>query len=506
MSNKLYKNIFIVVLGFSFFNLVSCKKALDLKSTHYATEELQWKTLSDTRSSLMGVYGLFRAALVNNNAHWLWSELRKGDFNAYRRSDLEAITKGNLNASFPLMKDLTNWRRFYAVINSASILIERAPEVMANDPKYTESNLKLDIAQARALRAFAYFYMVRIWGDVPLITSSHDNGSFVEKPRTDKGIVLSYAERELLAAAQDLPYLYGVSPTAYYGEYETRWNGVLLTKNSAYAILAHIAAWQGRYIDVDVYSEFVMNNYAKSKINYLTIGQLTQATGFFSGKNAAQVVAFSAVDDFNESSAGGHIEQLTLAAPLVLKQYPELFVPKDSIPKIFNDPQNKDVRFGLDTLSGLYKTNYFINYSGTTPIFSKIKVIRGGTTDGDYAVFGSALVFTRLEDIVLLRAEAFAVLGRRDEAIRLLNIVRNSRSLSSYNDDAKEDLVDEIFAERRRELMGEGHRWYDQVRYHKIKRTNSEFNKLIAEEGIYWPISEDVRSNNSRIVQNSYWK
>ena len=506
MSNKLYKNIFIVVFGFSFFNLVSCKKALDLKSTQYATEELQWKTISDTRSSLMGVYGLFRAALVNNNAHWLWGELREGDFKPYRRSDFEAISNGNLNASFPLMKDLTNWRRFYAIINSANILIERAPEVMANDPKYTESNLKLDIAQARALRAFAYFYMVRIWGDVPLITSSHDNGSFVEKPRTDKEIVLSYAERELLEAAEDLPYLYGVSPTAYYGEFETRWNGVLITKNSAYAILTHIAAWQGRYIDVDVYSEFVMNNYAKSKISYQTIAQLTQASGFFSGKNAAQVVAFGAVDDFNESSAGGHIEQLTLAAPIVLKQYPELYVPKDSIPKIFNDPQNKDVRFGLDTLSGLYKTNYFINYSGTTPIFNKIKVIRGGTTDGDYAVFGSALVFTRLEDIVLLRAEAFAVLGRREESIRLLNIVRNSRSLNSYNTDSKEDLVDEIFAERRRELMGEGHRWYDQVRYHKIKKTNPDFNRLIKEGGIYWPISEDVLSNNSRIVQNSYWK
>lgn len=496
----------MVVLGFSFFNLISCKKALDVKSTHYATEELQWKTLSDTRSSLMGVYGLFRAALVNNNAHWLWSELRQGDFSAYRRSDLEAISQGNLNASFPVIKDLTNWRRFYAVINSASILIERAPEVMVNDPKYTESNLKLDIAQARTLRAMAYFYMVRIWGDVPLITSSHDNGSFAEKARTDKDVVLAYAERELLAAAQDLPYLYGVSPTAYYGEYETRWNGVLMTKNSAYAILTHIAAWQGRYIDVDVYSEFVMNNYTKSKITYQSIGQLTQATGFFSGKNAAQVVAFGAVDAHNESSTGGHIEQLTLAAPLVLKQFPEMYVPKAVIPEIFNDPQNKDVRFGLDTLSGLYKTNYFINYSGTTPIFNKIKVIRGGSTNGDYAVFGSALVFTRLEDITLLRAEAFAVLGRRDEAMRLLNVVRNSRSLSSFNNDSKGDLIDEIFAERRRELMGEGHRWYDQVRYYKIKQTNAAFNKLLRENGIYWPIAEEVLNSNSKITQNSYWK
>jgi hypothetical protein len=510
MDNKytratIRRSICFILLILLTAGAMSCKKTLEVDSSHLATEERQWKSITDTRSGLIGIYGLFRAALADNNAHWLFGELRNGDFVSFSRSDLHAIHEGSLNASFPIMEELKNWRRFYAVINSASVFIERAPEVQQIDPLYTDVNLKIDIAQARALRAFAYFYMVRIWGDVPLITSSHDNGSFEARPRSDKDIVLAFAENELLAAAQDLPYKYGVAPAEYYNETEGRWNGVLFTKNSAYAILAHLAAWKGNYLNADVYTDFVMNNYSKSSIDYSTIEDLTSASGFFNGKNARQMVAFNFVDGHGESTASGHLEQLTLAQPLVLKQNPEIFVPKDSISVIFNDPENRDIRFGIDTVSGLVRTNYFTNYSGATPIFSKLKVIRGGTSEGNFAIFGSAIVFSRLEDIVLLRAEALAVLGRMDEAAALLNSVRSRRSLISMIPTNAEELINGIFEERRRELMGEGHRWYDQVRYHKIMQRDPAFRNLIQQQGIYWPLAAEALSNNSALEQNMYW-
>ncbi|ULT28104.1 RagB/SusD family nutrient uptake outer membrane protein [Sphingobacterium sp. E70] len=60
--------------------------------------------------------------------------------------------------------------------------------------------------------------------------------------------------------------------------------------------------------------------------------------------------------------------------------------------------------------------------------------------------------------------------------------------------------------ERRRELMGEGWRWYDQIRLAKIKKNNPRLNALIENGGIYWPISSDVLERNSKLEQNSYWK
>lgn len=141
---------------------------------------------------------------------------------------------------------------------------------------------------------------------------------------------------------------------------------------------------------------------------------------------------------------------------------------------------------------------------GVIPIFSKVKVIRGGTSDGSFPLFSSVMVFSRLEDIALLRAEALAVLGDSEGIARgILNQIRRSRGLGEAS--ATNDLIDEIFAERRRELMGEGWRWYDLVRYKKIKRDDPAFLQLIEDKGIFWPIAEEVLTNNGQLEQNPYW-
>lgn len=483
----------------------SCEKQLSEVSGSRAAEEWQWDNISDTRSSLMGAYGLLRAALFENNAHWMYGELRSGDLTAYNRSDLAAINSQELNASFPLIQDLSNWRNFYAVINAASLLIERAPEVLEKDARYTALNMRYDIAQARVIRAFAYFYMCRIWGDVPLITQSYDDESFAERARTDYRSVLAYAENDLLKAIEDLPFLYGEAPQSYYEMNSGEWRKVLFNRLTAYALLAHISAWQGNYLNVDAYTAYILENYSEIGITYLdNINNLSGIGGVFSTNyNAGQLLAFNSGYVFGEATASGHLEELTLATPLVSKQYPDLFVPKDTIVRIFEDPN--DTRFGLDTISGLTRTNYFTNYSGEIPIFSKIKIIRDGVSDGNYAIFGSSLIFTRLEEIALLRAEALTVLGNQDEAITLLNRVKSQRNVRNYTRVTPTPLIIEIFNERRRELMGEGWLWYDQIRLNRIQPVDPDLAALIENNGIYWPISEEAMSKNSLLTQNDYW-
>jgi hypothetical protein len=487
------------------FLFTSCSDKLDISSVEVASETLQWKSISDTKSALLGSYGLLRKALVEDNSHWIYGELRSGDFEPINRADLTSIKEHNLRASHPIIKNLSNWRRFYAVINATSVFIERAPEVLELDNRYTEYMLKADIAQARAIRAFVYFYMVRIWGDVPLITKSFDDESFVQRKRTDQTVVLNFAENELLSCVENLPYSYGISPTNYYGESSSYWRKILFNKLTAYAILAHISAWQGKYINVDTYTKFIMERYSSISINYININNLTKPDGLFSNNyDSGQLLSISAPYTYGEATATGHIEQLTLAEPHVKKQRPDIYVPKDSIIKIFTDL--KDQRFGIDTISGLPFSNYFTNYSGEIPVFSKIKVIRDGVVDDTYAVFGSNLIFTRLEEITLLRAEALAVLGARDEAMNLLNRVRNSRNVKAYSIISPEPIIDEIFLERRRELMGEGWRWYDQIRFNKIKSINNNIVDLIAKDGIYWPIANEILLKNREVIQNEYWK
>lgn len=496
------------VLALTALSLVqySCDKQLDVKAADVASEELQWTSISDTKAGLIGMYGLLRAAMYESNGHWVFGEMRSGDFVSYTRADLDAVHSHDLKASYPLLQTLTDWRRFYAVINAASLFIERAPEVHEKDKRYTEVNLKWDIAQARTIRAFTYFYMSRIWGDLPLLRKSFDDGEFLERPRNSKETVLAFAEQELLAAAEDLPYVYGLSSDSYYDENFSEWHGVLFNKVTAYAVLSHIAVWQERYMQADVYSKFVMENYGKIGLDYASIGTLTNSNGLFSVQSVlGQILALRAPYVYSEATSTGHIEDLTLAEPLVNKKNPSIYVPKEIITSLFPEPN--DSRFGIDTLSGLTRTNYFTNFSGETPIFSKIKVIRdGANSETAYTVFGSSLIFTRLEEMTLLRAEILAVLNQEAEATRLLNVVKTLRKTNAYTSRSSEDLLTAIFQERRRELMGEGWRWFDQVRFNRIRPVDPQLVDLIKMDGIYWPIAQQVLNNNSQLEQNSYWK
>jgi len=500
----------------------SCNKQMDVDSSRQADEAGHWTSYEDARAGLIGMYGLFRAAVADNNSHWLWGELRSGDFLSVFRPDLKAVIEGNLNASFPIIQSATDWRRFYAVINACNLYIERVQGCLA-DKRYTEAYYKLDIAQARAIRAFAYFYMVRIWGDVPLITKSHDGGNFEALPRTNKDLVLSFAEQELLAAAPRLPYLYSVNdpeqifPGNYYGANSTTWLNTPLNKLAAYALLAHIAAWQGRYMDVAVYTEFIVNNAGKSNLTIMTTPELTGDNGSPGGvfntttDNFNQLIGFNFIASRGETTSSGHIEQLTLANTTqfaMSKQLPDIYVSKSRISAMFPRANGNDQRFGVDMSSSaqLPTTAYFENYNAEVPVFKKIRVVDDAANTGQFAVFNSAIIFTRLEELKLLRAEALVVLGREQDAASELNAIRGNRGISSVTPGPGVDMLNEVFAERRRELIGEGWRWYDLVRYHRIKRNNPAFNDLLDRGGIYWPISQEVLTRNPKLVQNPYWQ
>jgi len=493
----------VILLLLLFFS--SCEKLLNIDSQHLVNQENKWKDINDARASLMGIYGLVRSALAESNGHWIYGDIRQGPFVSDARRDLQEIIDGRLNSSSPLLTQLSNWRKFYAAINAANLFIENSEKIVANDRQYTESNWRIDIAQARALKGFCYFLLARIWGDAPIWDKAYES-SFPTMKQSTQEEVLSYAENELKSALKILPFRYGsisdeVYPVErYHGSDFTKWDGVLFNRLSVNAILAHLTAWSGKYMESSVYSNFVLTNASKAVATYVNSSSLTTSDGFFYTSSNSQIVAFPFKWSAMESSFEGHIEQLTLASPLVSKQTPDLYIPSSTIVGIFQE--RGDQRFNVSA-TGEVSTLYFSEFGSIRPLFSKIKVIRGGGADGSFPLFSSAIVFSRLEDMALLRAEALYVLGDYDVARTLLNQVRVARNLNSA--DANKNLLDEIFLERNKELMGEGHFWFDLVRYYKIKGDDLAFNKLIHNKGIFWPIAKEVLAGNPSLKQNPYW-
>ena len=115
-----------------------------------------------------------------------------------------------------------------------------------------------------------------------------------------------------------------------------------------------------------------------------------------------------------------------------------------------------------------------------------------------------------MADAILLYAEALAELGTDDgKACGLLNRIRARAGASTLSLSGSE-LKDAIYWERVRELMGEGHYFYDLVRTGKVYNnqycyhpmTKSEFR-----EGAWtWPISRKAQENNTLITLNNYWE
>jgi hypothetical protein len=142
--------------------------------------------------------------------------------------------------------------------------------------------------------------------------------------------------------------------------------------------------------------------------------------------------------------------------------------------------------------------------------FYNIDQVNGGSTD-------SKILF-RMADAILLRAEALNNLGKFDEAVNMLNLVKLRAGTTAYNGaggsgestGVNKDLEKEIIWERLREFIGEGSFFYDAVRTKAI--INTTFFKNIMTSDAFnlrawtWPLSPSVREQNPNITLNTYWQ
>ena len=126
---------------------------------------------------------------------------------------------------------------------------------------------------------------------------------------------------------------------------------------------------------------------------------------------------------------------------------------------------------------------------------------------------GNFVVF-RLADAILLYAEALQKLGENDKALKEVNRIRARAGATLFTEN--DDLDASIYWERVRELMGEGHYFYDLVRTKKIidasfctfadDSGHRETRANLRQGSWTWPIYKGALENNSYISKNMYWE
>ena len=101
------------------------------------------------------------------------------------------------------------------------------------------------------------------------------------------------------------------------------------------------------------------------------------------------------------------------------------------------------------------RLEFFDVHTDGFPVFTKWSGRNDDTSTDDVPVM-------RYPELLLIRAEAYAELGQSALATDDLNTLRDARGLGSLTTISnKENLIQEVMDERRRELAWEGHRWFD---------------------------------------------
>jgi len=196
-----------------------------------------YKNDAEVLSALAGVYNRM-GFTVNGGNGWRLGSLGTDEFLIPSRSDGRWYDGGvylefSKHAWTPSNNRISSgWTEVFGAIGGANAIIES----LESSPRKDE--LRSQIAEARGIRAYAYFWALDLWGNVPIVTTARidPNNLPGNKPRAE---VFQFVVDELTAVAADLPSVKTVNRTAYYPR---------MTKEAAYSLLAII------YLNAEVYT------------------------------------------------------------------------------------------------------------------------------------------------------------------------------------------------------------------------------------------------------------
>jgi hypothetical protein len=154
----------ICILALS-LTMISCKKEfIELIPYSSVTTNLLYKTDKDFKDAVIGIYNPLRSLYQN---YWQFSDLRADDVEAQHSANIDPVSINNffLNSNLGVLN--TTWRDYYSLIfcaNTVLSAIETADAtIVVNKDQY--------VGEAIFLRALAFFDLVRIFGDVPMVTT-----------------------------------------------------------------------------------------------------------------------------------------------------------------------------------------------------------------------------------------------------------------------------------------------------------------------------------------------
>ena len=457
--------------------VIACNKKLDVTDQNNPTTDSYFKTASELQNGVNAVYSTLRSGnLVGRE--WFFTHDMRGSETAPGGSQLEAPRAELLKQPSPAPSNavMTSvWVGAYQMINRANLVISKAPDVTDNIALRDAT-----VGEAEFLRAWAYFELVSMWGDVPIYTEpvATADGYKGKSPAAD---VYTLIISDLNDAVLKLPD--GASSPGR------------ASKGAANAFLGRVQMQNGDYAAAQAallkvygkYSLVPFSNNFDGDVKYgPSLGLTHGSENEFNSESIFEVVFVDKGDNnFNWGYTG---EGPTADASIMRSQeYGPVWgnvVPSDMILNEFepNDPRYKLTFYEsgdqIETLGGTDPGKTFtediMNVATSTRngvvkkrIYHKYSIL--DWIKDDFHPDGINQRLIRYSDVLLMLAECEAEIGTPAMAASYINEVRARPGVNmpAVSPASKNEAIGAVMHERAVELAGEEINNIDILRWRK---------------------------------------
>lgn len=436
-----------IVSSIVLFSIVlsSCEDWLTVPPENDLIKENFWKKTDDVYGALGAMYDAFRETSLNSFIH---GELRADmvRMSSVNFGNYQSIAESDISSS----NSAVDWRGYYNTINLANTLMYYNKQVYELDETFTKEMLDAVDAEALFIRSLSFFYLVKLYKDVPLVIhpSLSDTSNLFIAKKTEKQVLAQVIKD--LEKAKDLAYT-----TKFKDEDDPKqWLG-RANKYSIMALLADVYLWDEQYEKAVEYCDEIINS------NLFALETADKWFEIYYPGNSMVEGIFEIQFDDNLDNQENPMYDNLFPFSGVLGMSPKA----DKLRLLLTEDDYRTCNIANPKLAQPLNKYYVTNL---TSISARTQNQRDAN-----------VIYYRYADVLLTKADALNELGQTTESNAFLSQTKERAGLSHVDINVQSELRLAILEERNKEFLLEGKRWFDVLRV--AKRNNYENKHLIIE-------------------------
>ncbi|NHE58889.1 RagB/SusD family nutrient uptake outer membrane protein [Cyclobacterium plantarum] len=469
----------------------ACTETLEVKPTSVITTNSFWQSENDAEGALMAMYVELRS--LSQGLHQLGEHRSEVLSPGLFGEGVFILHRNQMNADTPGHPD---WSGFYRVINTANLILKYVPGITFS----SEARKNQMLAQAHAMRAYVYFVMTRTWGDL-IIREEPTEGfgaEVTQRERSPQSQVFQLIKQDIEEALQLFPddgFTIGRS---------------VWSRPATNALKGEVYLWTGKLLGGGAEDLQKALN-ALEEVDQADVGLLDDFQEVFDFENKGNREILMSIRH-QDLEPGNYLWFMWIIGAGVPSN-----IDQDTRDKIFPIGGGQGLMVTSDLVRNQFEAEdsrreasffdiYTIDENGGRDYLTNIQQKFQGTIIGGNRVFLSDPILYRYADVLLMKAEAKN--GLDMDPSQEINQIRER----AYGDQfAGREFVDQgretndaaILKERLLELLHEGKRWWDLVRFGKAFEMVPALQDRLGEDHLLlFPISNSVLSQEPLIEQN----